>query len=249
MPGGTGNQAYRYDSSTHVVQCVSCASGYDPHPALEATFAEPGNSHPANGVPLIHDASENGDFVFFDSPSALVPADVDGESAPVSTTGEYPSTAYSLSSDVYEWRAYGIDGCEHVQGCLALISSGDGGYMNLFLGASASGRDVFFATHAQLVEGDRDGAGDIYDARIDGGLAGAPASVAECEAGDCQTPAAEQIDSTPGSLTFTAPGEGKPAVARDTVPVRKHRKVRKHKKRKRKAARHARRVRRKAGGR
>jgi hypothetical protein len=52
------------------------------------------------------------------------------------------SLTLSLSNDVYEWRKNGMDGCSHVQGCLALITSGTGGYKNMFLGMAPSGEDV-----------------------------------------------------------------------------------------------------------
>jgi hypothetical protein len=205
VPGSSNgtDQAYRYDSATRLLQCVSCASSSDPHPALRALFLEPGATHPDDATPTLRDASANGDYVFFDTPAALVPQDADGEVKPLETLGEHPSVAYSVSSDVYEWRNDGVDGCAHTQGCLALISSGTGGYKNEFLGTTASGRDVFFATHAALTGSDRDTAGDIYDARIGGGFPPAAQAPAECEG--CQTPQAAPIDATPASQSFLGP--------------------------------------------
>ena len=144
VPGGAAetNQVYRYDSLEDVVQCMSCASSFDPRPQSEATFLTTGTTIGPDNVPNLADASSNGDFVFFDTPAALVPEDVDGEAPIEGVNGVYPSIAYSLSSDVYEWRKDGVDGCAHVQGCLALISSGTGGYKNEFLGTTPSGRDV-----------------------------------------------------------------------------------------------------------
>ena len=56
------------------------------------------------------------------------------------------------------------------QGCLALITNGRGGGLNILLGTDESGRDVFFYTKSLArLPGDRDSAGDIYDARIGGG--------------------------------------------------------------------------------
>ena len=108
------SQVWRYDSVEAVVQCVSCSSSFDPEPGLSALFTE--------GERVT--ASADGDFVFFDIPAALVSGDVDGEVWPGS------DNVYSLSSDVYEWRRVGVDGCSRVQGCLALITSGHGGYLN-----------------------------------------------------------------------------------------------------------------------
>ena len=57
----------------------------------------------------------------------------------------------SPSSDVYEWRKDGVDGCGQLQGCLALITDGRGGFYNLLLGIGDEGRDVFIYTHSQLL--------------------------------------------------------------------------------------------------
>jgi hypothetical protein len=211
VPGGTDNtQAYRYDSVENVVQCVSCASPYDPEPGLPALFAEDGNGHTTDGVPEAMVASDNGDYVFFDTAAALVPQDVDGETAPEGKGQEHPSGFYSVSSDIYEWRKDGVDGCAAIEGCLALISSGTGGEQNVLLGTTPSGRDVFFGTHAQLAPTDTDTAGDIYDARIGGGFPVSTRPV-ECEGDACSTPLVAPVDVTPASFSFSGPG--------DTVPV------------------------------
>jgi hypothetical protein len=201
VPGGATDQVYRYDDAAGVVQCVSCASPFDPEPKLQALYQ--GSDVRAGGWNL--PASENGDYVFFDTPSALVPQDVDGEVNPASVEGG-TGFGYSPSSDVYEWRRDGVDGCDHLQGCLALISSGSGGFRNELLGTDPSGRDVFFATHAQLVPSDTDTAGDVYDARIGGGFAPAPPRPVECEGDACSTPASPPTDVTPASLTFSGAG-------------------------------------------
>ena len=203
------------------MQCVSCASPFDPAPRLDATFSETGTMSPLAGVPEVMDASENGDYVFFDTPSALVPQDIDGETAPEGARSEHSSPAYSVSSDVYEWRKDGVGGCSRVEGCVALISSGAGGYKVELLGTTRSGGDVFFATHESLVAQDMDTSGDVYDARIDGGFPAAAPGPVECEAGACQSPGGAPLDTTPASLSFAGPGNpvvsvaapaGKPAV-------------------------------------
>jgi hypothetical protein len=70
---GHTSQVFRYDSLENVVQCISCTSGFDPEPGLSALYTEGGGK-------IV--ASANGDYVFFDTPAALVPQDVDGEIAP-----------------------------------------------------------------------------------------------------------------------------------------------------------------------
>jgi hypothetical protein len=72
-------------------------------------------------------------------------------------------------------------------------------------GLDPSGQDVFFRTAAQLLPSDGDGALDLYDARIEGGIPAAPAVLA-CEGEGCLgTPQA-----SPDSVGL---GSGLPALA------------------------------------
>ncbi len=204
-------QVYRYDSSDAVVECVSCASPFDAEPKLGANFGTFDNAQSAalRGLPMLSLTSANGDFAFFQTPADLIPADVDGEVTPEGDAGvglEHPSRDNSVSGDVYEWRADGVDGCARLQGCLALITNGRGGVLNLLLGTVNEGRDVFIYTGSQLVPRDNDLAGDIYDARVGGGEPPVPAPPIECEGDACSTPASAPIDTTPASLTFSGAG-------------------------------------------
>jgi hypothetical protein len=196
--GDALEQVYRYSAAEDVVQCISCASPFDPEPRLLSTFMPERGPNGSRLAPLASPASENGDFIFFDTPNALVPQDVNGEISPHSNhVGEENfSTWFSPSSDVYEWRREGIDGCGLVQGCLALITNGIDGTENVLLGVGRSGRDVFIGTHSQLVATDTDHLGDIYDARIDGGFPAPPAPPTECEGDECSTPPAAPSDPT-----------------------------------------------------
>jgi hypothetical protein len=195
-------QAYRYDSVEGVVQCMSCASPFDREPKLDASFFPPESVVASiDGVPNPTVSSANGDYVFFNTAAALVPQDVDGE---VLTLGGANSDLYvSVSTDVYEWRKDGVDGCVRVQGCLALISTGRGGLKVELLGTTASGRDVFFTTHESLVPQDADKAGDVYDARIGGGVSPPVPGPVECEGDACSTPASPPNDPTPTLLPFS----------------------------------------------
>ena len=213
VPGVSGTrpdseQVYRYDSAEDVIQCVSCASPFNPEPALESYLFAFGGDGPSinKPSPLGMPASANGDYVFFTAASELVPQDVNGEIPP-------EGTEPSPSTDVYEWRKNGVDGCTHVQGCLALMTNGidAGKHGNYFLGTTESGRDVFLGTHSQLVSSDHDTSGDLYDARIDGGFPPPPPGPVECEGDACSTPASPPIDATPSSLTFTGPGNIMPS--------------------------------------
>jgi hypothetical protein len=113
---------------------------------------------------------------------------------------------------VYEWEADGAGSCQSSSdngGCLYLISTGQSDAASFFEGASASGNDVFFATRDQLVGQDTDGGNyDIYDARVDGGLASQnPSPAASCSGTACQGPAsAAPAAVTAASVTFTGPG-------------------------------------------
>lgn len=222
--GGATDQVYRYDARENLVQCMSCASPFDPEPRLDAYFLF-GAKVLGDGVPEIRTASADGSFVFFDTTAALVPRDVDGEIEPRSE-GATPEMVRSPSSDTYEWRRNGVDGCTRPQGCLALISGGLGGYKTELLGTTPSGRDVFFATHERLTGTDKDGAGDIYDARIGGGYPPAPPPAVECEGDACSHAAPAPNDTTPSSLTYQGPGN-------ESTPAKhKRRHHRRHHKRK-----------------
>jgi hypothetical protein len=251
---GSNQRVYRYDSTENVIQCMECASPFDPEPTERATFLPLGINLSADGVPNTTVSSANGDYVFFDTTTPLVLQDVNGEREAGTGTGDSLEEgghdfSFSTSSDVYEWRRNGVDGCGHIQGCLSLISSGTGGERNMLLGTTASGRDVFFATHSQLVSQDNDSSGDVYDARIGGGFPPPPRAV-ECEAGACVSPLAAPVDTTPASLSFSGPGNPaqpvaapKPAAKARVKPCRRG-SVRKHgrcvkRRRAKKAARRA----------
>jgi hypothetical protein len=127
--------------------------------------------------------SEDGSYVFFETLNALVPQTTD------------------KSLHVYEWH----------DGKISLISSADDPANAYFVGASADGSNVFFGTHAQLVPGDTDIAGDLYDARIDGGFVGVTPAL--CTGTGCQgIPAAPPIFATPASVTFEGVGNFPPTT-------------------------------------
>jgi hypothetical protein len=216
-------QAFRYDATEGVLQCISCASSFDPAPRLGANYIEEGVMRSLNqGAPAPRIASANGDYVFFQTAAALLPSDVDGEVEPEgafagdpvagSPKPEHQSATTSVSSDVYEWTREGIHGCYHAQGCLSLITSGKGGFINTLLGTDTSGEDVFFYTNESLLPRDNDTAGDIYDARVNGGFP-EPVQGVECEGDACSTPPSAPNDATPSSSTFNGAGNLTPPAA------------------------------------
>ncbi len=225
-------QVYRYDSAEHVVECISCASSFDPEPRLNASlYTGQGVANVVpGGVTAYTPIAADGDFAFFTTPAALVPQDDDGEVEPEDNsnqrTGEYLDIGggTSPSSDIYEWRKEGVDGCAQLEGCLALITDGRGGYLNLLLGSADEGRDVFFYSRSALspfahgTEGSI-GEGNIYDARVDGGFAPLPPRPTECEGDACSTPPSAPDDQTPSSLTFGGVGNVVPGAT--PTPVKK----------------------------
>jgi hypothetical protein len=135
--------------------------------------------------------SDDGSYVFFDSPEALVPG----------------ATNHTL--DTYQWH----------EGKISLVGSGTDPAPTYFLGYSPSytpsgekveSGSVFIGTHAKLVPQDVDSLGDIYAARVcdaESPCIKPPAGeTAQCEGGSCQTPPPAPLDGTPSSLTFTGPG-------------------------------------------
>jgi hypothetical protein len=99
--------------------------------------------------------SEDGSRIFFDTPTALVPQDINGQ------------------RDVYEWE----------NGQVYLVSAGTGSRASFFLDNSASGNNVYFATADNLAAADTDGGYDVYDARVGGfqSTATAPPCSNDCQ--------------------------------------------------------------------
>ncbi len=247
IPGN--DQVFLYDSSENMVECVSCASSFDPEPKLPAffpgAFGALGAYKEQDGFPSESYLAGDGDFAFFDTPAALVRGDVDGEVAPTPQAGaEFQSEETSPSSDVYEWRRDGVDGCGQLQGCLALLTNGRGGFLNLLIGTADEGRDVLIYTRSQLVAQDNDNSGDIYDVRSDGGFPPPPARPVECEGDACSTPPSAPNDATPASSTLTGSGNIAPAAPPRKAAVKSKKKTKakkKVKKRGRKAGKRAKR--------
>ena len=176
-------ELFRYDAANNSLVCVSCAVGAPP-PVDNATFTRGVSGIELSDAGPPRAISEDGSFAFFESQSALVPQAVPGR------------------LHVYEWH----------NGKISLISSPDDTSASYFLGASADGSNVFFATHAQLVPQDTDAGGDVYDARIDGGFVGL--TPAQCTGTGCQgVPGAAPIFATPSSVTFEGVGNFEPPPA------------------------------------
>jgi hypothetical protein len=153
--------------------------------------------------------------VFFNSSDALVPQDTNNV------------------MDVYEFEPPGVGDCTTSSrtysptsgGCVSLISSGSSKEESAFLDASESGDEVFFLTASRLTASDVDGSFDVYDAHVCGSSSPCPPPppppAPACEGDACQTPSTPPNDATPGSLTYSGPGNAAPPPAASVRPKAK----------------------------
>ncbi|HWY90052.1 MAG TPA: hypothetical protein VNY31_05210 [Solirubrobacteraceae bacterium] len=204
--GATRAGLYRYDALNGSVVCVSCGSGiaapergemWAPHYELPVT----------QGAFHLVQISADGNRVFFQTTSQLVPEDTNSTETEEATVGGSPG------EDVYEWEAFGVEEgpvvfCRVVVGCTHLISAGEDVGAEHFLGASEDGRDLFFSSAAQLLPQATPEFSNIYDARVGGGFPRKQAPV-ECTA--CQgVGAPPPLFGAPASSTFV--GAGNPSL-------------------------------------
>jgi hypothetical protein len=193
--GGGCAEVYTYNATTNATPvCISCTTLDTPAKGDSSFLSEAGRGAAGSTSHLNHPLSEQGRYVFFTSPNALVPQD----------TNE--------AADAYEY--------DTETETIHLISSGtspDGSY---FLDASADGSDVFFATRQRLLGWDGDEQVDLYDARLSGGLPEPPPAAATCAGNDCRpAPSSEPLSPDTGSATFK--GRGSPRLRRH--PKKHHR--------------------------
>jgi hypothetical protein len=156
--------------------------------------------------------SDDGRFVFFQSPAGLAPGALDNE--------DVLGNNKILAQNIYEWAEQGASlpgggsPCSNPSGCVSLISDGKDNLEGAkesstveLLGASASGADVFFWTADQLVPADVDTQLDIYDARVGGGLP-PPVETTPCaSSGECHSAtAAPPVLEGALSESFSGPG-------------------------------------------
>ncbi len=212
VSGQSDTEVYVYDAGANGglgrLVCVSCnPSGERPTGTLvtlSGTVSEgQGSIWAAGRLPVWQSTlypgrvlADNGGRVFFETTDSLSARDSNGR------------------QDVYQWEGVGMGGCEEDHpdfymsngGCVDLISSGQGVDNATIADTSASGEDVFFTTASSLVSQDY-GLIDVYDARVNGGFPAPPGRLAGCEGEACQSPAVAPLDATPGSLTFSGPGD------------------------------------------
>jgi len=223
-------QAYRYDADTETLVCISCnpsgatdegqrlsgaseGSGIFPDSRdvwggrlMGATLPGPTELEPTIGPSFYQPRSvlDNG-RMFFNSPSALVPADSNG------------------TWDVYQYEPFGVGNCAGssagpsiaVAGdaCVGLISAGTGDRLSVLLDTSENGNDAFIGTFDRLSVLDSDEVADVYDARV-GGVAAVAEKHPECLGEACQPPPSPPNDATPASAAFSGPGNPKPKAVK-----------------------------------
>jgi hypothetical protein len=196
-------EIYRYDDKDKSLRCISCS----PLATPAASDARLGDYGTLRRTTFIHNVSDDGKRIFFETAEALVPADSDG------------------INDIYEWRQPDAD----TPPVLDLISSGKSvAYPqnpqvtpprpNLLLGVTPDGSNVFFLAQDALVAGaPGGGTSAIYDARVNGGFAPpAPMAVPCLEWRECQGEG-RTLPPVPTALSLTLGGSG------NVKPRKRHR--------------------------
>ncbi len=211
---------YRWDEAGGWL-CVSCQLPGLPSAGAASTFTPVLRyynlvSHELGGHVPEHTISDDGQRIFFTTPDALVPQDVNGESGCPNDTNDENFFLVYRCADVYEWH----------DGTISLLSSGTGSRPFILLGATSGGEDVFFATAQRLLGRDADNGVDIYDAHVDGGFPEPAAQPPSCEAEACRgASSAAAVAVGAGTAVFEGPGS--PPIQRHKT--RKHHKKRHHK--------------------
>jgi hypothetical protein len=186
-------EIYRYDDSAPGLSCVSCNPTAEPATS-DARLQELPRIRPQV---ILHNLSDDGTRVFFETAEALASEDTDG------------------INDVYEWQETPLGGPP------SLISSGKtipytgpAGFLkaeskpNTLFSITPDGSDVFFSAPEALVPGAGDhGTQVIYDARVGGGFPSSPAAQACSEEG-CRSLSGPGIPAFPGGGSEATAGSG-----------------------------------------
>lgn len=161
-------EIYRFDGGTNELDCVSC-NPLRTSATEDARLRQIAVAHVRTDL---HNLSEDGNRVFFETPEALVEQDLDG------------------INDVYEWHASPLEPSP-----VKLISPGTSPAYpvvfapkeNVLLGITPTGSDVFFLSQDALTaDAGIGGISAIYDARVGGGFP-VPATADACAGLDaCQ---------------------------------------------------------------
>jgi hypothetical protein len=215
--GGTEECAqavYRYDFETGELTWVSrAAPGFTPTNEAKDAIVAPAPAPASQG--------SIGAYASIDDWGRAISAD--GSHIIFTTSERLQGTDVNNAPDVYEWRCASPCGAPAAEGSVGMISDGRDphgiGPADAVSGMSASGSDIFFATHTPLVGQDTDVLGDVYDARVGGGFP-APAAEPSCSGDACQGPRAPLRSFGPLASSFkVAPSPVPPPVS--IVPATK----------------------------
>jgi hypothetical protein len=171
-------EVFEYRADSEELICVSCnPSGERPLGTANLSLIGRGKNDDAKtGYPQPTNLTSNEGRIFFETQDNLTLGDSNGR-----------------IKDVYEWEPNGVGSCERANGCVYLISSGQGPNDSIFLDATPSGDDAFFITRDRLLPPDSDEKLDLYDARaphLPGEAVGFPeAKTAPCQEEACKGPA------------------------------------------------------------
>lgn len=185
------SEIYRYDDTDKSLTCVSC----NPSGLPAVANAQFENLEVLYRKTIIHNVSDDGRLVFFESAEPLIGADVDSV------------------NDVYEWESGGES-----DPSLNLISSGNSvvypelqdfsPHPNILMGVTPDGSNVFLSSGEALAPGAGvGGAPAIYDARVNGGF-DAPAPPAICLEEACRPPASAPPFLGNGAASANLQGSG-----------------------------------------
>lgn len=200
------SQVYEYDSQAATLKRVSVGDqGFNDNGNSgtgNAVIVGPEKALGAATVPIRSDPSmsDDGSFVFFESPAALAPGALNDVKNGESFKRE---GLEGLAENIYEYHDGHVslisDGRDTTPESKLLISP-----VQLY-GTDISGANVFFSTLDQLVPEDTDTQRDYYDARVGGGFP-APVSSTPCEAACHPSGAGAGPEAAPASESFAGPG-------------------------------------------
>ncbi|HUB98470.1 MAG TPA: hypothetical protein VMS11_01465 [Solirubrobacterales bacterium] len=199
-------EIFLYDSSTRTLRCSSC------NPVGAPPLGQSALLVPRNAEAFLPQARflTNSGRLYFDSADRLSVLDTNG-----------------AVEDIYQYEPNGVGTCVRAEGCVSLISTGQGEYDANLLTIDPTGGNVFFTTRNRLVSADRDDLIDLYDAREGGGFPEEGAPPGECQGEGCQSAQSPPVEPSPSSQTVPPAGNGKKPACKKNQVKRKGRCVKK----------------------
>jgi hypothetical protein len=215
--GVTPGQVYEYDAQSGVLTRLSLGQ-HSSSPVFGPKIVT-ANYTGTDSVSTSHSTltmSNDGSYVFFESPDGLTPQASDDREA---------GCAFEFGGHCI-FKIYAQNVYEFHKGRVSLIS--EGAIDRPLRSTDPTGSDVYFSTPAPLVSQDSDTQIDIYDARSNGGF---PATVSQagCSGEACRPPGSTPSLPVSGSSTQAGGDNARPTSA-VPVSVKGHKKVKKKRK-------------------